>query len=210
MPGERVFAIEWYNAGLYEEVFESDTTATESSLNFQIWLYETDHSIEFRFGSMGYPAFEPEFDEQIITSIFLDYNFSSDEGNILTLSGHPTFCFLENINSAEDLGIYSLSYYVNSMVYRFEPTSIPFNMEENNLLSYSIYPNPTSNKLTVDLGDLNGVITTIKLYDASSKLIFKQESTSSQTIDVSEFAKGIYLLELSTDEQVLRSQIIVD
>ena len=96
------------------------------------------------------------------------------------------------------------------MVYRFEPTSIPFSLDENNHVSYSIYPNPTSNKLTVDLGDLNGVITTIKLYDASSKLIFEQESTSSQTIDVSEFAKGMYSLELSTDEQVLRSQIIVE
>ena len=95
------------------------------------------------------------------------------------------------------------------MVYRFEPTSIPFNMEENNLLSYSIYPNPTSNKLTVDLGDLNGVNTIIKLYDASGKLIFEKESTLSQTIDVSEFAKGMYSLELLTDEQVLRSQIIV-
>ena len=208
-PGERVFAIEWYNAGLYEEIFESDTVPV-SSLNFQIWLYETDHSIEFRFGSMMYPAFEPEFDDQVITSIFLDYNFSSDEGNILTLSGHPAFCFLENINSADDLGIYSLSYYVNSMVYRFEPTSIPFNMDENNLLSYSIYPNPTSNKLTVDLGDLNGLNTNIKLYDASGKIIFEKESISSQTIDVSEFATGMYSLELSTDVQVLRSQVIVD
>lgn len=207
-PGERVFAIEWHNAGLYEEIFESDTVPV-SSLNFQIWLYEIDHSIEFRFGSMMYPAFEPEFDEQIITSIFLDYNFSSDEGNILTLSGHPAFCFLENINSAEELGIYSLSYYVSSMVYRFEPTSIPFSLDENNHVSYSIYPNPTSNKLTVDYGDLNGVVTTIKLYNASGKLIFEQESTSSQTIDVSEFAKGMYSLELSTDEQVFRSQIIV-
>ena len=35
-------------------------------------------------------------------------------------------------------------------------------------------------------------------------------SISSQTIDVSEFATGMYSLELSTDVQVLRSQVIVD
>jgi hypothetical protein len=29
-------------------------------------------------------------------------------------------------------------------------------------------------------------------------------------IDVSGFAKGMYSLELSTDEQVLRSQVIID
>ena len=32
-----------------------------------------------------------------------------------------------------------------------------------------VYPNPTSNNLTIDLGDLNGVKTTIKLYDPSGK-----------------------------------------
>ena len=208
-PGERVFAIEWFNAGLYEEIFESDTVPV-SSLNFQIWLYENDHSIEFRYGSMMYPAFHPAFDNQIITSIFLDYNFSSDEGDILTLSGHPAFCMLENINSADDLGIYSLTYYVNAMVYRFEPTSIPFSVDENNLVSYSIYPNPTSNKLTVDLVDLNGVNTTIKLYDSSSKLVFEKQTTSTLMIDVSGFAKGMYSLEISTNEQVLMGQVIVE
>jgi uncharacterized protein (DUF779 family) len=73
-----------------------------------------------------------------------------------------------------------------------------------------IYPNPSSNNLTVDLGDLNGVNTTIKLYDASSKLLFEKHSSSTLIIDVSGFAKGIYSLELSTDEQVLRSQVIVE
>ena len=43
-------------------------------------------------------------------------------------------------------------------------------LDELEVLSVLIYPNPVSNNLTVDLGDLNGVNTTIKLYDSSSKL----------------------------------------
>lgn len=73
-----------------------------------------------------------------------------------------------------------------------------------------IYPNPSSNKLTVDLGDLNGVNTTIKLYSSSSKLVFETQSSSTLIIDVSGFAKGIYSLELSTDENVLRSQLMIE
>jgi len=73
-----------------------------------------------------------------------------------------------------------------------------------------IYPNPASNNLTVDLGDLNGVNTTIKLYDSSSKLVFEKQSSSTLMIDVSGFAKGIYSLEHATDEQVLRSQVIIE
>ena len=208
-PGERVFAIEWHNAGLYEEIFDSETLP-ESSLNFQIWLYENDHSIEFRYGSMLYPdPFDP-MAEPGMASILLDLNLSSFEGNILALSGHPAACVLENVNSLEGMEMYSLDYYLNAMVYRFEPTSIPFSVNENNLLSCSIYPNPASSNLNVDLGDLNGVNTTIKLYDSSSKLVFEKRSSSTLMIDVSGFAKGLYSLEISTDEQVLRSQIVID
>ena len=83
-------------------------------------------------------------------------------------------------------------------------------LDELEVLSVLIYPNPVSNNLTVDLGDLNGVNTTIKLYDSSSKLVFEKQSTSTLMIDVSGFAKGMYSLELATDEQVLRSQVIIE
>ena len=86
----------------------------------------------------------------------------------------------------------------------------PSAVDELDALSVLIYPNPASNNLTVDLGDLNGINTTIKLYDSSSKLVFEKQSTSTLTIDVSGFVKGMYSLELSTEEQVLRSQVIID
>ena len=106
--------------------------------------------------------------------------------------------------------MYRLSYYVNAMVYRFEPTSIPFIVDENNLASCSVYPNPTSNNLTVDLSDLNGVNTNIKLYGSSNKLVFEKQSTSTLRIDVSGILKGSYSLEISTDEQVMRNQVIIE
>ena len=83
-------------------------------------------------------------------------------------------------------------------------------VDELEALSVLIYPNPASNNLIVNLGDLNGVNTTIKFYASSSKLIFEKQSTSTLTIDVSGFAKGMYSLERSTDEQVLRSQVIIE
>ena len=82
---------------------------------------------------------------------------------------------------------------------------------ETHSSSVLIYPNPTSsNNLTVDLGDLNGLNTTIKLYDSSSKLVFEKASTSTVIIDVSGLAKGMYSVEISSNEQVLRSQVIID
>ena len=73
-----------------------------------------------------------------------------------------------------------------------------------------MYPNPVSFILTVDLGDFNGVNTAIKLYDSSSKLVFEKQSSSTLKIDVSVFAKGLYTLELSTSDKVLRSQVVLE
>ena len=87
---------------------------------------------------------------------------------------------------------------------------LPSSINDLEALSVLIYPNPASNNLTVDYGDLNGVNTTIKLYDSSSKLIFEKQSPSTQMIDVSAYAKGIYSIELVTDEHVLRSQVIIE
>jgi len=73
-----------------------------------------------------------------------------------------------------------------------------------------IYPNPVSNNLTVDLGGFNGVNTTVKLYDSTSKLVFEQLSSSTLMIDVSDVAKGMYALELSTDKHILRRKVIIE
>ena len=83
-------------------------------------------------------------------------------------------------------------------------------VSELDALQVKIYPNPAASNFTVDFGRLNGVNTLIKLYDSSSKLVFEKQSSSTLMIDVSGFAKGMYSLELSTDEQVLRSQVVID
>jgi len=73
-----------------------------------------------------------------------------------------------------------------------------------------IYPNPASDNVTVDLDGFNGLNTTVKLYDSSNKMIFEKQSNTTLMIDVSGVAKGMYSLELSTDEQVLRRQVVVE
>ena len=77
-------------------------------------------------------------------------------------------------------------------------------------LQVKIYPNPASNNLTIDLGDLNGVNTTIKLFNSSSKLVFEKLSHSSVIIDVSGYAKGLYSLEISTVDYTLKNKVVIE
>jgi len=83
-------------------------------------------------------------------------------------------------------------------------------VSELEAFSVLTYPNPASNNLTIDLGALTGLNTMIKLYDSSSKLVFEKQSTSTLIIDVSVYAKGLYTLELSTFDKVLRSQVVIE
>ena len=83
-------------------------------------------------------------------------------------------------------------------------------VDQLEVFSVLIYPNPASNNLTIDLGALTGLNTTIKIYDSSSKLVFEKQSTSTLLIDVSGYAKGLYTLELSTSDKVLRSQVVIE
>jgi hypothetical protein len=106
---------------------------------------------------------------------------------------------------------YILEYILDQGVWNLlsmEVTSVEGGKLEN--LSVQAYPNPASNNLTIDLGNLTGLNITIKLYDSSSKLVFEKQATSTLMIDVSGYAKGLYTLELATDEQVLRSQVIIE
>jgi uncharacterized repeat protein (TIGR01451 family) len=69
---------------------------------------------------------------------------------------------------------------------------------------FAFYPNPASVNVTVTLKN-EGSITSIAMYDISGKLIMTQKPTaaiSSQMINLSNVAKGLYLLEVTTDTNI--------
>ena len=145
-----------------------------------------------------------------------DWNFG--DGSTSNLN-HPSHIYSENgsytvtlyITYVFDLGVYGIlncnsTTSENVIITDISPSSI----NKLEALSVLIYPNPASNNLTIDLGDLTGLNTTIKLYDSSSKLVFEKQSSSTLMIDVSVFAKGLYTLELSTSDKVLRSQVVLE
>lgn len=66
-------------------------------------------------------------------------------------------------------------------------------ISENSLTELSIFPNPTKNLIT-----LNGLLPaeSIQIYDNLGKIIYSTiASDTTQTIDLTEFANGIYLLK---------------
>ena len=83
-------------------------------------------------------------------------------------------------------------------------------LSETDIYKMSIYPNPATNSLTINLSQLQGLQNaTVIIYDIQGKQLLHENISQSQTqIDISSFAKGIYIVKLQTDKECLQSKFV--
>lgn len=62
--------------------------------------------------------------------------------------------------------------------------------------SFNIYPNPVSDKLYIET---EANVEAISIYTVTGTLIYKEVDFNNNTIDVSEFNGGVYIMKLTTD-----------
>ncbi len=92
----------------------------------------------------------------------------------------------------------------NSKLVKIGPNGEVTNITELNLHNrkalVNIYPNPTSQNLSISLLAKNQYIKEIRIYNLQFKEILNRQINAKQsTIDVSKFAKGVYILEGKTN-----------
>jgi hypothetical protein len=75
-----------------------------------------------------------------------------------------------------------------------------------NEFNFSIYPNPSTEWIKIDGIDQAG---TYQIIDLSGKVIQESTIQNQQTIDVSNIARGSYMIKLIVDNQTSISQIII-
>ena len=86
-------------------------------------------------------------------------------------------------------------------------------LEFENSLVATIYPNPVTDKLHINLTTDNIENNTITLIDVLGKEVYKTKSyNKTLTIDVSVLSKGIYFLSIQNESlrTVFNSKLIVD
>jgi uncharacterized delta-60 repeat protein len=71
--------------------------------------------------------------------------------------------------------------------------------------SVSLWPNPTQNNLNINTS--NNSITAISIYNFEGKLIY-ENTNSNTTIDVSNFASGLYLAKITTEKGTITKKFI--
>lgn len=206
--GSRICKIQVNNAGFYAENNANATSV--SSVNFQVWLYETSHNIEFRFGSVN--IINPSLNLNNATGFIcgltdsLDWNTAlSIRANMLngvysnpTMVG-PNATFNDVITGNID----------NGRVYKFTRASLPTILLNNTLpTAIALYPNPAKDKLFISNVPASPGAT-ISIYDISGKCVLSE--ILSKAINISSVSKGIYTVKINdvTGAAVLVSKLII-
>ena len=73
----------------------------------------------------------------------------------------------------------------------------------------AVFPNPASDLLNIDLGDLNGE--NIEMYDAlGQKVLFEEMDFHNHQLDLSRFESGVYVLKIQTDKGLASKRVIIE
>jgi len=91
-----------------------------------------------------------------------------------------------------------------------QPDDIVIRVNEYESLGISIYPNPTSGKVKLELTTVSPELRA-KIHDVNGKLVLLINSFDSdiQTIDLSKYSDGIYTISILENEKLLKSTQII-
>lgn len=197
----RIFKLEFFNAGFYEEYNIYGTN--DDSVNFQVWVYETSNIVEFRYGSSKITNSSDYFDG---AAPLIGYGknlnlttFTFDK--IYTLSGNSSIPIIDSITSSSTSAPLMSNYPANGTVYRFIPKTVAASIGESSIAGqFQVYPTITTENITV-VANYN-TATSARIIDQNGKLVSLIEhiKKGANTIDVSHFATGNYVLEMANAE----------
>lgn len=203
-PGNRIFKMQWEGVGFYDEY--SDNGTANNKMNFQLWLYESDGAIEYRFG----PNSVKEL--QYVTSTWnncgLINDATSDENfnGALFLSGMANAPSTVEVNDIDDFfSAQLMSVPENGRVYRFEPgvLSTPSIQTE---AQFKVYPTVTNDLVRID--GLSPETAEISILDLSGKLIDRSMVNSNQPISLGHLSEGLYLIRIQQGAQIKTQRVI--
>lgn len=211
--GKRICKIEVKDAAFYNEKLKNKEN-TGSRVSFQVWLYEEDNSIEFRFGDIHISEpFENLFNgpNGFMSGLVNQLNsntLNAESSNFLSgNSSQPEMVSLSNtLSEAVSLPV------EKGLVYRFtyvRKTSEPSvkKQPENNLF---MYPNPAKDKLFFSHVPEELIGSRVIFYDALGKEIFT--TNLSHMLDISHLSSGVYYVDVCNKENtsVVSRKLIVE
>lgn len=188
----RIFIVEYSNVGL------ELATDTAMYLNFQIWLYEEDNSIEIRVGPNNCDSTAWFYSKGPYIGLDTMNTFKG-----LYLSGDPKSPVLVDSVDAQLSGSPP-----NGVVYRFVPAPRTGITEKYNL-TFSMYPNPATGGQTEVYAPTE--ISEIYLSDITGRRMTTdvQLNKNYARINTQTLRPGLYLLTVETSSGIASQKLMV-
>lgn len=95
----------------------------------------------------------------------------------------------------------------NSELHHYYYSMDATSLEEIQKPSCSIYPNPSSDFIRIDLKNTS-LTFDLKLYDVSGKMIVLYRLKNNQLIDIRSMGKGVYFYKIETDKEIYVGKIV--
>lgn len=223
----RIFKVAFQNIGRVSDLVGNDT------MNYQIWLYENDNSIEYRMGFHNVP--DSSFAQNI--NEFLNDNkdvahigLLSNKGDSLAIDPNnaylqyvmygtgdkDSFIYYPDLVSSTGGSIFVETSYKkypdNGDIFRFLPKSGTNGIVNQEKLSLSsISPNPSSNGFfEINVTDMKFKNAHFSVYNVEGKLVKKGSIDNVRfQLDLSGFAKGIYSLHIQDSNSKAYGKLII-
>ncbi|MFA6060366.1 MAG: T9SS type A sorting domain-containing protein [Taibaiella sp.] len=190
--GSRIFKMELRNAGFSNE--KSLYGTSNDSVNLQVWIYESNSAIEFRFGPSSITHFPDYFQGKVplgyIKNLsmdnFLFEKYYSLKGNPL----NPGMDTVTNLNVAVGLDTYPAS----GTVYRFTPKTNSTGISRATKVTLgSVYPVPARDVLFIE-----SKAEAYEILSLTGNILNRGKITGARTeVPLQQFAPGMYLIRLS-------------
>ncbi len=201
----RILKVEWGNCGFYYDL--EDDGESSDYINFQLWLYESNGTIEIHYGPHK------------ITQLYLAYNFEpGPQVNLI-----PAYYVEQDSISTLSLWLYGVATNPNMVTSGF-PFFLEGNIPVNKVFRFkniyskvgeldestiSINPNPCSDYFFIE--KQNGLHSKLDvfIYNAAGVLVYKKSiGPNNAKVDFTSFKPGVYMVEIRNKEATSRKKII--
>ena len=199
--GNRIMKLEWKNVGFEATLQEGET---DSWMNYQLWLYEADQSIELRYGpsqlNSEIDVFSGNSGVQAALVCSIPVMIGVVDG--VGLVGDPVKPSTANYNWDKEPFLNGIP--DSGRVYRWDPNIV--SVEENEIITdLNIFPNPMENELNFTS---SSVVETIQIVDLTGKMVFESSlQCYSCQVSTKDLSPGLYVVKAKIGDEIISKKI---
>ncbi|OBX22773.1 MULTISPECIES: PQQ-dependent sugar dehydrogenase [Bizionia] len=198
--------------------YNTSGCADASTMVFPVSQYTHSNSGEFKCSITGGYSYQgSQFPAFVDTYFFADY--CSDEiGTLVFQNNTWTMAFTEPFNNkgwttfGEDMaGELYIAATSTGEIFKIIDTNL--SVDENNLKTIKVYPNPATDSVSIDAFSASNTLSEVVIYDVHGKRIKTISNINKQhvNISVSSISSGLYFIEISDSNQnISTKKLIID